>query len=271
MCTRPAFNAHQTIAIQRLGLAFLGALVMAAVGLPCAAAQRELTVNVARRDLRPLGQVTVQLSGAANLQGITDDNGRVAFAGLPAAGAITVTPSRSGFRFEPTQLTIPDSANPATASFVAFPTTTDLTLSIGTDNPNPLVGGLVNGVITLRNLGAAAATDIAVSLGSLPGLVLEDRQTTQGKLEPRGYDTLWTLPQLNPGASTEVHYRARATLPEANVLAVAQLEEMDQTDTNPLNNWAYLTVPTRAAQARLTLAMTINPATAKLGGTLPVL
>jgi hypothetical protein len=244
---------------------------MAAAELPCTAQTRELAVSVARRDLRPLGQVTVQLSGAVSLQGVTDDNGRVAFPGLPAAGAITVTPSRSGFRFEPMQLTIPGSANPATAAFVAFPTATDLTLSIVTDNPNPLVGGLVNGVITLNNLGAAAATDIAVAIGSLPGLVLEDRQTTQGKLDSRAYDTLWTLPQLNPGASAEVHYRARAMLAEANVLAVAQLEEMDQTDTNPLNNWAYLTVPTRAAQARLSLTMTINPATAKVGGTLPVL
>src|SRR6185436_6313678 len=133
-----------------------------------------------RRDLRPLGNVTVQLSGAVNLQGVTDDNGRVAFLGLPVAGAITVTPSRSGFRFEPPQLTIPASPNPATAAFTAFPTTTDLGLSIVTDNPNPLVGGLINGVITLRNLGTAAATDIAASFSSLPGLVLESRDATAG-------------------------------------------------------------------------------------------
>jgi uncharacterized repeat protein (TIGR01451 family) len=153
---------------------------------------------------------------------------------------------------------------------VAFPTATDLTLSIVTDNPNPLVGGLVNGVITLNNLGAVAATDIAVAIGSLPGLVLEDRQTTQGKLESRAYDTQWTLPQLNAGASAQVNYTARATLAEANVLALAQLEEMEQTDTVPLNNTAYLTVPTRAAQAQLTLTMTINPTTAKVGQMLPV-
>jgi uncharacterized repeat protein (TIGR01451 family) len=156
------------------------------------------------------------------------------------------------------------------AAFVAFPTATDLALSIVSDNPTPLVGGLVTGVITLRNLGAQAATDIAVGFGSLPGLVLEDRQTTQGRLESRVYDTLWALPQLNPGASAEVHYRSRATLPEANVLAVALIEEMDQTDTDPLNNSVHLIAATRAAQARLSLAMTINPATAKVGETLPV-
>jgi hypothetical protein len=89
-----------------------------------------LAVSVSRRDLRPLAQVTVQLSGAVNLQGTTDNNGRVTFPGLPTTGPITVTPSRSGFRFEPTQLTITASANPATATFVAFPTSTDLTLSI---------------------------------------------------------------------------------------------------------------------------------------------
>src|SRR5436190_900518 len=150
-----------------LGVAFVGIFVMATANLPCtAAANRTLSVSVARRDLRPLGLVTVQLSGAVNLQGVTDENGRVAFPGLPGAGAITITPSRSGFRFEPPQLTVPDSANPATASLVAFPTATDLALSIATDSPSPLVGGLTNGVITLRNPGAAAATDIAISIGS---------------------------------------------------------------------------------------------------------
>src|SRR5262245_55066799 len=112
------------------GLAFIALLALASADLArAAAANRTLAVSVARRDLRPLGNVTVQLSGAVNLQGVTDDNGRVAFPGLPPAGAITVTPSRSGFRFEPTQLTVPDSANPSTAAFVAFPTATDLTLS----------------------------------------------------------------------------------------------------------------------------------------------
>src|SRR5262245_33270733 len=264
-------HTRMSVTLQQLGLALVGVLVMATADLPCTAAQnRELAVSVARRDLRPLGDVTLQLSGAVSLQGVTDDNGRVAFLGLPPAGAITITPSRSGFRFEPPQLTIPDSGNPRTAAFVAFPTVTDLALSIVTDNPSPLVGGLVNGVITLRNLGAVAATDIAVGLGSLPGLVLEERQTTQGRLQSRAYDTVWTLPQLNPGASAEVHYRARATLPDANVLAVALVEEMDQTDTNPPNNSAQLIAHTRAAQARLSLAMTINPATAKVGETLPV-
>jgi uncharacterized repeat protein (TIGR01451 family) len=133
-----------------------------------------------------------------------------------------------------------------------------------------LVGGLVNGVITLQNAGGAAATDIGVAIGSLPGLLLESAQAAQGSLTPRAYDTLWTLSQLNPGASAQVNYTARATLADANVLAVAQLEEMDQTDTTPLNNTAYRTVPTRAAQAQLSLTMTINPTTAKVGQMLPV-
>src|SRR5262245_34433974 len=201
-------QTRMSVTLQHLGLALVGVLVMATADLPCTAAQnRELTVSVARRDLRPLGRVTLQLAGAVSLQGVTDDNGRAAFPGLPTAGAITITPSRSGFRFEPPQLTLP---NAPTVAFTAFPTTTDLALSIVTDNPNPLVGEQITGVITLQNLGTAAATDIAVGLGSLPGLVLEARQTTQGRLDTRGYDTLWTLAQLNPGASAEVHYRSRA-------------------------------------------------------------
>jgi uncharacterized repeat protein (TIGR01451 family) len=271
MFTPSEFNRRGIVALRHLGLAFVCVVVMAAAEVRCTAAQtRDLAVSIARRGLRPLGQATVQLSGAVTLQGVTDDQGHVTFPGVSAAGAITVTPSRSGFRFEPTQLTIPASANPATATFVAYPTSTDLTLSITTDNPNPLVGGEVNGVITLQNQGTAAATEISVAIGSLPGLVMENCQATQGSITPRAYDTRWTLPQLNPGASTQVNYTARATLAEANVLAVAQLEEMEQTDTAPLNNIAYLTVPTRAAQAQLSLTMTINPATAKVGQMLPV-
>src|SRR6266571_515326 len=45
---------------------------------------------------------------------------------------------------------------------------------------------------------------------------------------------------------------------------------MDQPDPDPLNNSAQLTIHPRAAHAKLSLAMTINPATAKAGQTLPV-
>src|SRR6185503_17793329 len=165
-----------------LGLALAGVLFVVTTELPCAAAANEaLTVTVTRRDLRPLPGVTLQLAGAANLQGVTDDNGRAAFP--PPAGAVTITPSRSGFRFEPTQLTIPDLANPPAASFTAFPTATDLALSMVSDDTTPLVGGLVNVVITLSNLGTEAATDVTVGFSSLPGLVLEAREATEGRIE----------------------------------------------------------------------------------------
>jgi hypothetical protein len=260
-----------SVTLQRLGLALVGVLVAATAEFPCSAVEsRALAVSVARRDLRPLANVSVQLTGAVNVQGATEENGRVTFLALPAAGAITVTPSRSGFRFEPPQIAIPDSASPGTIPFTVFPTTTDLSVSIETDNASPIVGEQVTGVITLRNLGTEAATDIAVGFGSLPGLVLEFAQATQGSLRTRVYDTAWTLSQLNPGASAEVHYRSRATLPDANVLAFVMIEEMDQTDPDPLNNFIYLTAGTRPAQARLTLAMTIDPAPAKVGESLPV-
>src|SRR5213075_2481705 len=91
--------------------------VVVTVGFPFMAAANDLSVTVTRRDLRPLPGVTLQLAGAVNLQAVTDDNGAAAFLGLPAAGAVTITPSRSGFQFEPPQLTILDLANPTTASF----------------------------------------------------------------------------------------------------------------------------------------------------------
>src|SRR5262245_37320488 len=89
----------------QLSLALAGGLVLATANLPCAAADnRTLTMSVARRDLRPLEGVTLRLTGAVNVQGVTDNNGRVAFLDLPPAGAIVVAPSRSGFRLEPPQL-----------------------------------------------------------------------------------------------------------------------------------------------------------------------
>jgi uncharacterized repeat protein (TIGR01451 family) len=132
------------------------------------------------------------------------------------------------------------------------------------------VGGLVNGVITLRNLGAEAATDVAVGFSLLPGLALEGSEAMQGRLEFQAYQTVWRLPQLDPGASAEVSVRSRAWLPDANVFTVAVVEEMDQTDADPLNNSAELITRPRAASARLSLAMTIDPATAKAGETIPV-
>src|SRR5262245_32544592 len=133
--------------LQHLRLALVGIVGIAAVDLPCAAAGNgTLTVNITRRDLRPLPGVAVKLAGAVDRQGVTDDNGLASFLELPPAGAVTITPSRSGFRFEPPQLAVPDLADPPGAAFFAFPTATDLKLSMVTDDAAPLVGGLVNGV-----------------------------------------------------------------------------------------------------------------------------
>lgn len=64
-------------------------LGVATIYLPCAsAANGPLTVTVTRRDLRPLSGVTLQLAGAVNLQGVTDNNGHATFADLPAVGVV---------------------------------------------------------------------------------------------------------------------------------------------------------------------------------------
>jgi uncharacterized repeat protein (TIGR01451 family) len=253
-----------------VGLLILSGVIAAPDVLAAAPANGAVTVSVARRDLRPVPGVTLQLVGGVNRQGVTDENGRAAFLDLPAVGAVTITPLRSGFRFEPAQLTIPDLANASASAFLAFPSATDLAVSIASDDAAPLVGASVNSVITLRNLGAEAATDVAMGFSSLPGLALEDAETTQGRLEFQAYQTVLRIPQLDPGAVTEVRTRSRATLPDANVLTVAVVDEMDQTDANPLNNSAEFITHPRPATARLSLAMTIDPATAKAGETIPV-
>jgi uncharacterized repeat protein (TIGR01451 family) len=147
---------------------------------------------------------------------------------------------------------------------------TDLALSMVVDEVAPLVGGHVTGAITLRNVGGETATDIGVVFGSLPGLVLEERQATEGSLESRIHDTRWSLTRLEPGASAEVYYRCRATLPEAGVLVVAMMEEMDQKDADPTNDRVQMVVRPRAAEARVSLAMAVTPGTVKVGEVLSV-
>ena len=109
-----------------------------------------------------------------------------------------------------------------------------------------------------------------MGFSSLPGLALENVETTQGRIEFQAYQTVWIMPQLDAGASAEVRTRSRATLPDANVVTVALVQEMDQTDINPLNNSAELITHPLPATARLSLAMTIDPSPAKVGGTIPV-
>jgi len=92
-------RARINLTLQHLDLALVGVLVVVTAALPVTAAATDVAVAVTRRDLRPLPGVTLQLAGAANVQGVTDDNGRVTFLGLAPAGIVTLTPSRSGFRF----------------------------------------------------------------------------------------------------------------------------------------------------------------------------
>lgn len=264
-------KGHMAFRSQFLGLIAGVILGWLSVGISSAAvANGTLTVDIARRDLRPLPAVTVQLAGAANLQGVTENSGRATFAGLPAAGGLTITPARSGFRFEPAQFHLPNLGNAAEAAFTVSPAATDLSLTMTVDTETPKVGGMVNQVITVRNMGAEAATDVVIGFNSLPGLVVEERQATAGQLSERTYDTAWRFSQLDPGAVAEVRVRSRAVLPDANVLLVAILEEMDQTDLDPGSNSALMTVRPRPAQARLGMTLAINPATAKVGEAVPV-
>src|SRR5690349_307101 len=109
-----------SVMLRWLGL--FGCCVVFAIQMVAAPGNGAVTVTVARRDLRPLAGVTVQIAGVAQRQGMTDGNGQAAFLDLPRAGAVTITPLRSGFRFEPAQITIPDLTKASTPAFVAFPT-----------------------------------------------------------------------------------------------------------------------------------------------------
>ncbi len=134
----PSPHHRMNVILQHLGLVMAGVLVAITAASPFTATANEaLTVSVTRPDLRPLPGVTLQLAGAVDLQRVTDNTGRATLLGMPPAGVVTVTPSRSGFRFEPPQFTIPDAANPPVATFTAFPTATDLALSLASDDTTP--------------------------------------------------------------------------------------------------------------------------------------
>src|SRR5436190_18381106 len=124
---RLSIHSRTAVILRYVCLALASLFLVAKVVVPCAGAEdKARSVSVARRDLRPLAGVTLQLAGTVTVQGVTDENGRAAFPGLPAAGVITMTPSRSGFRFEPPQLTIADLGNLPVAAFTAFATSTDV-------------------------------------------------------------------------------------------------------------------------------------------------
>jgi parallel beta-helix repeat protein len=104
---------------------------------------------------------TITLSGAANATTIADSSGNYSFSGL-SSGSYTVTPSKSGFTFNPTNLgaTI-TTTNVTGVNFTASPVVTPTYSISGT------ISSVANGSgATVTLSGAANATTIADSSGN---------------------------------------------------------------------------------------------------------
>jgi plastocyanin len=109
-----------------------------------------------------LSDVTMTLSGTSSATAITDASGNYTFAGLDN-GSYTVTPSRTGFTFNPTS--IPQTvigANKTTVNFTATPVQA-VTYSIS--GQVTLTGSGLSGV-TMALTGASSATAITDASGN---------------------------------------------------------------------------------------------------------
>ena len=80
-----------------------------------------------------LGGVTVNLSGTQSNSAITNGSGEYSFSGLGGGGNYTITPSLSGYNFNPSSLPFNSLASNQTANFTATPTSWVLQRS-GTEN-----------------------------------------------------------------------------------------------------------------------------------------
>ncbi len=133
----------------------------------------------------------------------------------------------------------------------------DLSVQKTVDNPNPSVGQTINYTVTLSNLGAGNATDVAVTDKLPDGLIFLGATPSQGT-----YDSatgIWSVGNVANQASATLTIRSRVNA--ANPITnTAQVTASDQPDPNPNNNSGSLTIPQQGADLSVSkTADNLNP------------
>jgi uncharacterized repeat protein (TIGR01451 family) len=150
----------------------------------------------------------------------------------------------------------PDTSNNSASAGVQA--AADLGLSKSVSNATPNVGDTITFTVTLTNLAASPATNVAVQDALPAGLTFVSATVSQGT-----YDAgtgAWTVGTVLAPATLSIHARVDS----ANSLAnTATISHLDQFDPNPINDTATATETPQ--QADLGLAKTVSDSTPNVG------
>ncbi len=120
-----------------------------------------VTGRVVDASATPLAGVNVHLSGSATLDVLTDAAGNYSFAGLPHGGNFTVTPSKTGYSFNPTSRTVNNlQGDQAGLDFIGTLLNYTLSGRVTDEGAQPLVG------INVRLSGSANADTTTDAAGN---------------------------------------------------------------------------------------------------------
>jgi uncharacterized repeat protein (TIGR01451 family) len=147
------------------------------------------------------------------------------------------------------------------ASVEVNPTSADLSVSKSLDNPSPQVGNAIQFMVTLNNLGPAAATNVVVADALPTGYALVTAVASTGT----GYNSSngeWTVAALPSGAAAML--RINATVNGSGTYAnTASISRSDQHDPNPANDSS--TVTTAPTSADLEVSKQVDIANPSVG------
>ena len=153
------------------------------------------------------------------------------------AGTLTSTANVSSTETDPNPNN--DSITTSVNVSSSTPASVDLELTKTVDNPTPKVGDLVNLTLTLTNKGPGIASSIKVA-DLLPSeLSFVSATTVQGIYDP--VTGIWDVGNMRDNLSRTLNIAARVNS-SVPILTTAALAALGETDINPANNKASLTI-----------------------------
>ena len=180
--------------------------------------------------------VTMTLSGSQSRSATTDANGNYSLTNLVAGGNYTVTPSKSGYTFNPPSQTFNNLSSNQTANFAGTLIVTDLSIA-KTDSPDPVsVNSSLTYTITVTNNGPNPATG-AIMTDTLPvGVNFGSATPSQGSCTRSGGTVTCNLGTLNNAANAAVTIVVTPT--STGTITNTASVTSNEGDSNPSNNTA---------------------------------
>jgi uncharacterized repeat protein (TIGR01451 family) len=155
------------------------------------------------------------------------------------AGTLTSTANVSSTETDPNPNN--DSITTSVNVSSTAPAATDLELKQTVNNPNPNVGDRITLTLTLTNKGPGVASSIKVADILPPGLSFISANSIQGT-----YDSstgIWDVGNMRDNLTRTLNINAQVNTP-GSIITNATLLSIGETDINPANNQASLTINT---------------------------